>query len=90
MVFVAGFEPTLHSSYTISAPTCRDGAPPARAKSVYSELLALWKDADAVLADMNDEAIYGPELHRLGFGDAVDADLLTDYKVLVLAVDEAI
>jgi predicted helicase len=45
-------------------------------------------DAEAVLADMNDETIFGPELHRLGFGDAVDADLLTDYKVLVLAVDE--
>lgn len=37
---------------------------------------------------MNDEATYGPELHRLGFGDAVEADLLTDYKVVVLAVDE--
>ena len=46
------------------------------------------KDADAVLADMNDERLYGPEFHRLGFGDAVEADLLTDYKVLVLAVDE--
>ncbi|MGL5827172.1 MAG: DEAD/DEAH box helicase, partial [Nocardioides sp.] len=46
------------------------------------------KDAEAVLADMNDESLYGAELHRLGFGDAVEADLLTDYKVLVLAVDE--
>jgi len=45
-------------------------------------------DAEAILADMNDEATFGPELHRLGFGDAVEADLLTDYKVLVLAVDE--
>lgn len=45
-------------------------------------------DADAVLADMGDETTYGPELHRLGFGDAVEADLLTDYKVCVLAVDE--
>jgi len=45
-------------------------------------------DADAVLADMGDETIFGPVLHRLGFGQAVDADLLTDYKVLVLAVDE--
>lgn len=44
---------------------------------------------DAVLADMGDESLYGPELHRLGFGDAVEADLLTDYKVLVLAVDES-
>ncbi|GAB3668829.1 DEAD/DEAH box helicase [Nocardioides korecus] len=46
-------------------------------------------DAEAVLADMGDETIFGPELHRLGFGDAVDADLLTDYKVLVLSVDES-
>ena len=46
------------------------------------------EDASAVLADMGDETYYGPELHRLGFGEAVEADLLTDYKVLVLAVDE--
>ncbi len=45
-------------------------------------------DADAVLADMGDVEVFGPELHRLGFGQAVEADLLTDYKVLVLAVDE--
>ncbi|MFJ9393189.1 DEAD/DEAH box helicase [Nocardioides sp. NPDC101246] len=46
------------------------------------------KDAEAVLADMNDDTLFGPELHRLGFGDAVEAGLLTDYKVLVLAVEE--
>lgn len=45
-------------------------------------------EAEAVLADMDDEALFGPELHRLGFGEAVEADLLTDYKVLVLAVEE--
>jgi predicted helicase len=45
-------------------------------------------EADAVLASMDDEQIYGPEFYRLGFGDAVARDLLTDYKVLVLAVDE--
>ncbi|NTW38521.1 MAG: DEAD/DEAH box helicase [Cellulomonadaceae bacterium] len=44
--------------------------------------------AQAVLASMDDENLYGPELHRLGFGEAVSAGLLTDYKVLVLAVDE--
>src|SRR5699024_3843321 len=45
-------------------------------------------EADAALADMHDESPYGRELHRLGFGEAVEAGLLTDYKVLVLAVDE--
>lgn len=44
---------------------------------------------DAVLASMDDEATYGPEFHRVGFREAVDRGLLTDYKVLVLAVDEA-
>ena len=45
-------------------------------------------EGDATLASMDDEAIYGPELHRLGFGEAVSAGLLSDYRVLVLAVDE--
>ncbi|KAA0962914.1 N-6 DNA methylase [Microbacterium sp. ANT_H45B] len=43
----------------------------------------------AKLADMDDEAVYGPEFHRLGFGQAVNMGRLTDYKVLVLAVDES-
>lgn len=46
-------------------------------------------EAGAVVASMDDEAVYGPEFHRLGFGEAVERDLLSDYKVLVLAVDEA-
>ncbi|MCE9654211.1 DEAD/DEAH box helicase family protein [Clostridium celatum] len=41
-----------------------------------------------VIADMNDEEIYGPEFYRIGFGDAVRNGILTDYKVMVLAVDE--
>jgi len=45
-------------------------------------------DANAVLASMDDEAGFGPEFHRLGFGEAVEKDLLTDYKVLILTVDE--
>lgn len=46
------------------------------------------KDAAVELASMDDEARFGPEFHRLGFGEAVERDLLTDYKVLVLAVSE--
>jgi predicted helicase len=45
-------------------------------------------EANAVLASMDDESLYGPELYRLGFGEAVERGLLTDYKVLVLTVDE--
>ncbi len=44
--------------------------------------------ADAWLASMDDETIYGPEFHRLPFSKAVREGLLADYKVLVLCVDE--
>ncbi|MGD1714761.1 hypothetical protein [Dapis sp. BLCC M172] len=43
---------------------------------------------DAFLCSMDDADIYGQEFHRLGFGEAVSTGLLTDYKVMVLAVDE--
>jgi len=43
---------------------------------------------EAVLTSMDDETLFGPVLHRLGFGEAVERDLLTDYKVLVLTVSE--
>ena len=46
------------------------------------------KEASAEIASMDDPAMFGQELHRLGFGEAVGKSLLSDYKVLVLAVDE--
>ncbi|WUH95879.1 DEAD/DEAH box helicase [Streptomyces sp. NBC_00433] len=46
------------------------------------------KQNDAVLCSMDDETLYGPEFYRLGFGKAVKQGLLTDYKVLILTVDE--
>ncbi|WP_457455685.1 DEAD/DEAH box helicase [Streptomyces sp. TE5632] len=46
------------------------------------------KTADAAVASMDDESKYGPEFHRLGFGKAVEQGLLTDYKVLILTIDE--
>ncbi|WP_413612911.1 DEAD/DEAH box helicase [Bdellovibrio sp. HCB-110] len=48
------------------------------------------QQAGAELFSMDDETKFGPEFHRLGFGKAVSDQLLTDYKVLVLAVDESI
>ena len=46
------------------------------------------QENDATLCSMDDERLYGPEFHRLGFSEAVRAGLLSDYKVMVLAVDE--
>lgn len=44
--------------------------------------------AQAVLASMDDEDVYGPEFYRLGFGEAVGLGMLTDYKVLILTVNQ--
>ena len=40
------------------------------------------------LSSMDDPKIYGEEIYRLGFGEAVSRGYLTDYKVSVLAVNE--
>jgi predicted helicase len=46
-------------------------------------------DVGATLASMDDESLYGKELFVRNFSWAVQKGLLTDYKVIVLAVDEA-
>lgn len=43
---------------------------------------------DAVLCSMDDVSLYGDEIYRIGFGEAVEKQLLTDYKVLILAVGD--
>ena len=59
--------------------TPRIYAPAARQKAVA---------ARADMASMDDEAVYGPEFHRLGFANAVEQGLLSDYKVTVLVMSE--
>jgi predicted helicase len=44
--------------------------------------------ADAVLCSMDDVSLYGEEIYRIGFGEAVEKDLLTDYKVLILTLSD--
>ena len=56
---------------------------------IYDETVKAKADEhSAEIASMDDESKYGPEFHRLSFGEAVERGLLTDYKVLVLTVDE--
>ncbi len=45
-------------------------------------------EAEAYLCSMDDESLYGDEVYRIGFGEAVDRKLLSDYKVLVLTLNE--
>ena len=46
------------------------------------------QENDVLLCSMDDVDLYGQEFHRLNFGEAVSAGLLSDYKVMVLAVDK--
>ena len=43
---------------------------------------------DIEVFSMDDAETYGPEFHRLPFSRAVEQDLLSDYKVLILAMSE--
>ena len=44
---------------------------------------------DVEVFSMDDPATYGPEFHRLPFSQSVEEDLLSDYKVVVLAMSES-
>lgn len=46
------------------------------------------EENDVQVFSMDDVATFGPVFHQLRFDEAVRRDLLSDYKVLVIAVDE--
>ncbi len=54
---------------------------------VYSESSkAKAKEGDNVIYSMDDAEIFGEEIYTLNFSKAIALDLLTDYKVIILAV----
>lgn len=54
---------------------------------VYSEnSKAKAKESDNIIYSMDDEEIFGEEIYTLNFSKAIALDLLTDYKVIILAV----
>jgi hypothetical protein len=40
------------------------------------------------IASMDDEADFGPEFHKLTFGEAIERDLLSPYQVVIIGVDD--
>ncbi|MGV0069405.1 Helicase associated domain protein [Mycobacterium colombiense] len=45
-------------------------------------------EVDLEVASMDDEAKFGKVFHRLGFSEAIRRDLLTDYQVAIVGVDD--
>jgi superfamily II DNA or RNA helicase len=43
---------------------------------------------DLAVVGMNNEAVFGPVIHKLTFGQAIEQELLTDYQVVIVGVDE--
>ena len=48
------------------------------------------READAILASMDDPELFGDVLFHHGFARAVVSKILTDYRVIVLAMDESV
>ncbi len=46
------------------------------------------EETDYEVASMDDRAVYGPVFHRLTFGEAIERELLSDYRVVVVGVDD--
>lgn len=43
---------------------------------------------DLEVVGMDNEAVFGPVIHRLSFGEAIERELLTDYQLVIVGVDE--
>jgi len=44
---------------------------------------------DIEIASMDDEAVFGSVFHRLDFSEAIERSLLTDYRVVIVGIDDA-
>ena len=57
---------------------------------IYGDVAKVSEErGEVTLASMDDPEIYGEDLHVLTFSEAVNRNLLVDYKVIILTMDEA-
>jgi predicted helicase len=56
---------------------------------IYADSAKAQAEKDNIaICSMDDEALYGKQLHVITFSEAVELKLLTDYKVLVLTISQ--
>jgi len=78
------------------AAALRDEAIPARRRIFFTatpryltgKMRGTGAEADLEVVSMDDEAVFGPEIHRLSFGEAIRRELLSDYRVVVVGVSD--
>ncbi len=57
---------------------------------IYADMAKATAERDQItLCSMDDPALFGEQLYVINFSEAVGLGLLTDYKVIVLTIDEA-
>ena len=61
----------------------------ATPRTFTARVLQTAREVDFEHASMDDETKYGKVFHRLTFGEAIKRDLLTDYQVAIIGVDNA-
>ncbi len=47
-------------------------------------------DYNMSLCDMGDVSVFGEELYRIGFGEAIDRGILSDFRVVVFAIPHSV
>jgi len=60
----------------------------ATPKLYNDDVKSMAAQAEATIWSMDNQEYYGEEIYRIGFGDAVEKGLLTDYKVIILTLNE--
>jgi superfamily II DNA or RNA helicase len=56
---------------------------------IYQEsVVKLAEERGLVVSSMDDENVFGEVFHRYSFGEAIEDKVLTDYRVLVIGVDD--
>jgi predicted helicase len=61
----------------------------ATPRTYSSSLKAKAGEVGVEVVGMDDEAVFGKPLHTLSFGEAIERNLLTDYQVVIVGVDDA-
>ena len=74
-----GYINTVKKLFMTATPKIYSDTVKAKAEDEYA----------TVLYSMDDETKYGPEFYRFGFGEAVDKEVLCDYRVLILAMKKS-
>jgi superfamily II DNA or RNA helicase len=81
----AGFATVLHEEKIRAKKRLFTTATPRYyGKSVHSAA----EGRGVEIIGMDDETKFGPVVHKLTFGQAIEMDMLTDYQVVVVGVDE--